>query len=275
MAMEISYISAEMSEDLEAALDAGAAAGCRCVSLRSPVWGAAMEDLDEARIERARQALARHGLRPGMLLSPVGKCGLSDAERIADHDGVLERTFDLARALNTDRVRVFPFRAPSDEPDASLDACLDRVAARWAPWVERAAVAQITLCFEWVPSTLVRTGAQMRRVIDAVGAPEHVGVIWEIDTSTQAGAAPEVDYGPLRGRIRDVHVKPFGAGASRAQYLRALRLLQADGYSGPVTVEHWGGEAETQAGIAAVRGLIHETEGDAVCRGDGAGGDPR
>ena len=273
--MEISYISAEMSEDLEAALRAGVAAGCRRVSLRSPVWGAAMEDLDSARIDRTRQALARHGLQPGMLLSPVGKCAVTDAGAIAAHDGILERTFALARALDTDTVRVFPFRAPRDEPGACLEASLDAVVARWRPWVQRAQAAKTNLCFEWVPSTLVRTGAQMRQVIDALGAPPHVGVIWELDTSVQAGASPEEDYRSLRGSIGDVHVKRFDAGASRAQYLRALRLLQADGYSGPVTVEHWGGEAETLAGIAAVRALKDELESDAVSGGDGGGGDPR
>ena len=48
--METSYITAEMADDFEHAVRLGASAGCRRVSLRSKVWGTAMEDLDPEQV---------------------------------------------------------------------------------------------------------------------------------------------------------------------------------------------------------------------------------
>ena len=259
--MQISYISAEMSEDFDRAVRLGAAAGVEVVSLRSPVWGGPIEDMAEEQIRRTVDTLAAHGMRPGMLLSPVGKCTIADAATVAKNGEILKRTFDVAHRLGSDRIRVFPFRAPSPVAfgPSQLDDYFAQIIDAWTPWVEWAAAAQMVLCFEWVGTTLVLTSQEMRRVIDALAAPAHVGVIWEIDTSARAGEDPGQGYPHLRGMIREVHIKRFDDGASRPQYLNALRLLQRAGYSGPLTVEHWGGEAETLAGIAAVQALRAES----------------
>ena len=259
--MEISYITAEMADDFERAVRLGAAAGCRLVSLRSKVWGTAMEDLDPEQVRRVAAVLETSGVRPGMLLSPVGKCDITDEGKVRRDGEKLKRTFDLAHALGTDTVRVFPFRSPTKEAfgPSQLDAYFAQIVERWGPWAEWAAAADIALCFEWVGTTLVLTSAEMRRVIDALGAPAHVGAIWEIDVSAQAGEGPPEGYPHLRGLLRDVHIKRFDGGASRPQYLQALRLLRADGYAGPLTVEHWGGESETLEGIAAVGELLAES----------------
>ena len=259
--MEVSYITAEMADDFERAVRLGASAGCRLVSLRSKVWDTAMENLDPGQIRRTAETLEAHGLRPGMLLSPVGKCDITDEKKVASDGERLKRTFDLAHALGTDTVRVFPFRAPSPQAfgPSQLDEYFSQIIERWGPWVEWAAAARIALCFEWVGTTLVLTSAEMRRVIDALGAPAHLGAIWEIDVSAQAGEEPQEGYPHLRGLLRDVHIKRFDGGADRPQYLQALRLLRADGYAGPLTVEHWGGESETLEGIAAVGELLAES----------------
>ncbi|NKB70318.1 MAG: TIM barrel protein [Candidatus Latescibacteria bacterium] len=259
--MQISYISAEMNEEFDRAVRLGAAAGVETVSLRSRLWGTALEDLDKDQIRRTLDTLQAHAMRPGMLLSPVGKCTVDDAATLARNGEILKRTFDMAHRLGSDKVRVFPFRAPSPTAfgPSQLDDYFAQIVEGWAPWVEWAAAAQMALCFEWVGTTLVLTSQEMRRVIDALGAPNHVGVIWEIDTSAQAGEDPGQGYPHLQGFIRDVHIKSFDGGASRSQYLDALRLLRRDGYNGPLTVEHWGGEAETLAGIAAVGELQAES----------------
>lgn len=260
--MQTSYITAEMADDFERAVRLGASAGCRLVSLRSPVWDTAMENLDPGQIRRTAETLEAHGLRPGMLLSPVGKCDITDEKKVESDGEKLKRTFDLAHALGTATVRVFPFRSPTKEAfgPSQLEAYFTQIVERWGPWVEWAAAAQIALCFEWVSTTLVLTSAEMRRVIDALGAPAHVGTIWEIDVSAQAGEEPQEGYPHLCGLLRDVHIKRFDGGADRPQYLHALRLLRADGYTGPLTVEHWGGESETLAGIEAVQALLAENE---------------
>ena len=104
------------------------------------------------------------------------------------------------------------------------------------------------------------TAADIRCVIDGLGAPDHVSAIWEIDVSAQAGEDPAEGYEPICELIRDVHIKRFGAGETEAQYLSASTLLQRDGYNGPLTIEHWGDDEETLEGIDAVRALLGAVE---------------
>ncbi|MAF12882.1 hypothetical protein CMK11_20725 [Candidatus Poribacteria bacterium] len=255
--MDVSYITAEMSPDFERAVRVGAKAGVSVVSIRSKAWGKAIEDLSDDEVARTREVLAEHGMRVGMVLSPVGKRDITDDVAIAKHGDILKRTIRLAHALDTDTIRVFPFRPPAPTPftNSRFDEYRDRVAECWAPWVEMAGDEGVILCFEWVGTTLVLTCEQMRRVVDDLGGPKHVGVIWEIDVSAQAGESPEVGYPHIQGLIRDTHIKRFDGGATREEYARAVQLLAADGYDGPLTVEHWGGEGETLDGIRQVTRL--------------------
>jgi sugar phosphate isomerase/epimerase len=260
--MDVSYITAEMSEDFERSVRLGAEAGVSVVSVRSKAWGKAIEDLSDDEVARTRDVLAEHGMRVGMLLSPVGKCDITDDAAYAKHEEILQRTIRLAYALNTDAIRVFPFRPPNPTPfrDSRFDEYRSRIAERWEPWARIAEDAGVQLCFEWVGTTTVLTCEQMRQVVDDLGAPDHLGVIWEIDVSAQSGESPDAGYPHIRGLIRDTHIKRFGSGATREEYAAAVRLLAGDGYDGPLTVEHWGGEAETLAGIAQVATLRDETD---------------
>ena len=255
--MDVSYITAEMSDDFERAVRLGAEAGASVVSIRSKAWGKAIEDLSDDEVAETRRILAEHGMRVGMVLSPVGKCDITDDVTVAKHGDILKRTIRLAHALGTDTIRVFPFRPPEPTPfaDSQFDEYRDRVAERWTPWARMAGEEGVSLCFEWVGTTLVLTAEQMRRVVDDLGAPEHVGVIWEIDVSAQAGESPEAGYPHIRGLIRDTHIKRFDGGATRDEYATAVRLLADDGYAGALTVEHWGGDDETLDGIRHVTTL--------------------
>lgn len=258
--MEVSYISAEMSENFEQAIRLGAGAGLSAVSLRSKVFDKSIEDLTVDEVQRARDTLVDHDMRPGMVLSPVGKCDIEDDAAICAQGDILQRTIAVARGLETSTIRVFPFRPPDPVPygESRLREYGERIVECWTPWLEIAAEAGIDLCFEWVGTTLALTCGQIRQVIDALGSPDHFGVIWEIDVSAQAGESPDVGYPHIRDLIRDVHIKRFGEGATHDEYAAAFRLLHTDGYEGPLTVEHWGTENETLEGIAEVQKLIDE-----------------
>ena len=258
--MEISYISAEMSDDFQRAVRLGADMGVCVVSLRSEILGKALEDLTEVELQQARDILTDHDMHAGMLLSPVGKCDIEDETIIARQGDILQRTIAVAHGLGTKTIRVFPFRPPDPVPygEPRLREFGERIVERWTPWLDLAAEAGIELCFEWVGTTLALNCAQIRQVIDALGSPDHVGVIWEIDVSAQAGESPDVGYPHIRDLIRDVHIKRFGEGATREEYATALRLLRTDGYDGPLTIEHWGLEEETLDGIAELQQLYEE-----------------
>ena len=76
--MQLSYITAEMHDNFAKALEAGARGGVEVVSLRAPVWHSHLENLDDDQVRRICDLLAARGMRPGMLLSPVGKCNIAD-----------------------------------------------------------------------------------------------------------------------------------------------------------------------------------------------------
>ena len=99
--MQISYITAEMNDDFARAVEVGARAGVEVVSLRSPVWDEELESLNGEQINRVRATLDAHGMRPGMLLSPVGKCSIVDEKKIAASEDKLKRTVELARCLGS------------------------------------------------------------------------------------------------------------------------------------------------------------------------------
>ena len=207
--MEVSYISAEMSDDFERAVRLGAEAGSSVVALRAKVFDKAFEDLAEDEMDRVRRILADNDMRPGMVLSPVGKIDIEDDALISAQSDILQRTIAVARGLGTRTIRVFPFRPPDAVPygESRLREYGERIVECWTPWLEMAAEAGIELCFEWVGTTLAVTCVQIRQVIDALGSPDHVGVIWEIDVSAQAGESPDLGYPHIRDLIRDVHIK--------------------------------------------------------------------
>ena len=76
--MQISYITAEMNKDFTCAVEVGARADIGLVSLRSPMWDRDLEELEGDDIQRALDVLNAHSMRPGMLLSSVGKCSITD-----------------------------------------------------------------------------------------------------------------------------------------------------------------------------------------------------
>ena len=94
--MDVSYITAEMSADFERSVRLGAEAGASVVSIRSKAWGRAIEDLSDDEVARTRAALAEHGVRAGMLLSPVGKCDVTDDAAFAQDEEILQRLLDAS-----------------------------------------------------------------------------------------------------------------------------------------------------------------------------------
>ena len=175
--MEVSYISAEMSDDFERAVRLGAGAGSSVVSLRSKMFDKAIKDLTAEEMQLARDILADNDMRPGMVLSPVGKCDIEDDALINAQSDILQRTVAVAHGLGTKTIRVFPFRPfdPIPYGESRLREYGDRIVECWTPWLEMAAEAGIELCFEWVGTTLALTCVQIRQVIDALGSPDHVG----------------------------------------------------------------------------------------------------
>ena len=255
--IEASYITAEMCDDFREAVKLGAEVGIREVSIRSKVWGQNLENLSGEKIREMADILNEHSVRASTILSPAGKCNIEDEAEVSKHYEIFGGMVELAHIFDSKFIRIFPFRRPGfqEYERSHLDRYLDLIVQRLKPIVQEAESQGVLVNLEWVGSTLAKTGREIRQVVDALGRPESVGLIWEIDVSTKAGELVSDDYEHVRGLVRDVHIKPNSqnridpAADSEDTYENALRLLLADGYEGTATIEHWSSQEGTLDGI--------------------------
>jgi sugar phosphate isomerase/epimerase len=215
-----------------------------------------------------RDILSRHESRVGVILPPCGKCNIEDPAEVERHTQIFSRMTELAHAFDTCLIRAFPFRRPGyqEYEPSHLDEYLELIVRNLMPMVRMAESEGVIICLECVGSTLARTSQEIRRVIDALGNPSCVGVIWEIDVASKAGELPSEGYQFARGLVRDVHVKPNTdhridpVGTSTDTYEQALNSLLADGYKGTATIEHWESTEGTLSGIRQLKALLSKMQ---------------
>lgn len=262
------YINSEMSKDFEEAVRLGAEAGVHTVCIRTSIWGKDVVDVTDDDVERIRDVLSRYGSRVGVILPPCGKCNIENPAEVKRHTEIFSRMTELAHAFDTRLIRAFPFRRPGYEEyePSHLDEYLDLIVKRLTPMVEIAEREGTIICLECVGSTLARTAQEIRRVIDALGSPSSVGIIWEIDVASRAGELPSEGYQFVRGLVQDIHVKPNPdqlidpVGGSTDTYERGFRSLLADGYEGTATIEHWKSTEGTLSGIRQLQQLLSKAQ---------------
>lgn len=259
--MDLSYIAPEMAGEFEEALRLGAEAGVKAVALRNKMFGKALEDLDDEDITKAKAIIERYGMKVKGVYSGVGKCTIDDPDTVEKNQASFGRILELAKIFGTDLVRVFPYQRTGviEYEPSRLSEYIEKIRDRWAPLVRRAEEEKAVLCFEGVGSTLARTSADMKRVIDALGDSTAVGVIWEVDIAFRDGEMPSEGYPIIKEMIRDVHVKPnpeLPLSGDGETYEQAILALHRDGYTGPITIEHWKTTEASLKAIEELKGII-------------------
>jgi len=259
------YITSEMSDDLEEALQLGLEAGVDTVHLRKGLFGKEVQDLEADDLPRIQDTLGKFGAKTGVLMPPFAKCDLDDTEKFARHEDQFANTVSVARSLDTPYVRWFPFTGLKDA-DYSVDRIneyLSHIAERLQPSVGLAESEGIAMCFEVVNSTIARTALDTRKVIDKLASPA-AKAIWEIDTGWRVGESPSEGYPHLKGLIRDIHIKPNDQGDmdpigdTGETMTDTIQRLQEDGYDGMITIEHWKGQEGILKGLRLLIEAIDE-----------------
>jgi len=261
------YITSEMSEDLEEALELGLEAGITTVHLRKGLFGKEVQDIVPDDIPRLQDTFGKFGVSVGVLMPPFMKFDIDDADRIAQHHEMFNSVVATAKALGTEYVRCFPFggAADVDYSPARIDDYLGRIVENLTPSVRHAETEGITMCYEVVNSSIARSAADTRKVIDAIGSPA-AKVIWEIDTAWRVGEPPSEGYGHFKSLIRDIHIKPNNngemdpVGDTGEGHEDAIRRLQEDGYEGFITIEHWKGTEGILKGLDTLTGILDGLE---------------
>ena len=280
----IAVINDEISQDFGHVCEIAAEEfGLNWIELRG-MWNKNLLNLNENEIKEARRILARYKLRVTDVASPLFKVDWPGAPpskfspkrdqfnadfSFNQQDSVLERSLELARAFNTDRVRCFDFwRLDNPSPcRADMDAKL-RAAA------QKAGKQNIILLLENEMACNSGTGSELARTLGAVDSPFLMGN-WDPGNATTLGEVPYPDgYEKLpKQRIGHVHCKDArkkpndggyewaAMGTGIIDWVGQFRALKRDGYHHAVSLEtHWRGagtaEESTRQSMAGMKKLL-------------------
>ena len=258
----VSVINDEISQDFGHVCEiASREFGMRWVELRS-MWKKNIVNLDEKEVAEAKRILDKFELKVTDIASPLFKVDWPGGPKskyreggtfradftLSQQDEVLDRAIAMAKAFGTDRVRCFDFWRLDDQ--APYRAAINEKLLQAAT---KAGQQGITLVLENEMSCNTATGAESRKVLDAVKSP-HFMLNWDPGNAAAAGETPFPDgYNLLpKDRIGHCHCKdvvrkdkksdwaPMGGGI--IDWAGQFKALKRDGYHFAVSLEtHWNG----------------------------------
>jgi len=260
----VAVINDEITQDFGRACEVAAKEfGMDWIELRG-MWSKNILNLDAKEIAEARSILERNKLRVTDIASPLFKVDWKGAPQskyspkrdqfnadftFDQQDEVLERSIELAKAFNTDRVRCFDFWRLDDQTPyraAMNEKLLDAA--------NTAGKKGVLLVLENEMSCNTATGAEAAKVLAAVKSP-HLMLNWDPGNASERGETPYPDGYDLlpKDRIGHCHCKdsakkpdgkyawaPMGGGA--IDWVGQFKALNRDGYRFAVSLEtHWRG----------------------------------
>jgi L-ribulose-5-phosphate 3-epimerase len=261
----VSVINDEISQDFSHACEvASKEFGMEWIELRG-MWNKNILKLDANEIAEARRILEKCKLRVTDIASPLFKVDWPGAPRSKfspQHDQfnadftydqqaeVLERSMELAKAFQTDRVRFFDFWRLDDPSPyrAAIDEKLREAAAT-------AAKQKIILVLENEMACNTATAAESSSVLAAVKS-ENFMLNWDPGNAAAAGEKPFPDGYHLlpKERIGHCHCKDItkksdgkgydwaAIGKGTVDWKGQFAALKSDGYHFAVSLEtHWRG----------------------------------
>ncbi len=260
----VAVINDEITQDFGRACEIAAKEfGMDWIELRG-MWNKNLLKLDSKEIEEARRILEKNKLRVTDIASPLFKVDWKGAPQskfspkrdqfnadftFEQQDEVLERSIELAKAFNTDRVRCFDFWRLDDQGPyraAMNEKLLDAA--------NKAGQKGMLLVLENEMSCNTATGAEAARVLSAVQSP-HLMLNWDPGNASERGETPYPDGYDLlpKDRIGHCHCKdavkkPGGKyswaamGGGMIDWTGQFKALKRDGYKFAVSLEtHWRG----------------------------------
>jgi L-ribulose-5-phosphate 3-epimerase len=261
----VAVINDEISQDFGHACEVAAREfGMDWIELRG-MWNKNILKLDSNEVAEARRILEKYKLRVTDIASPLFKVDWPSAPKSKfspkrdqfnadftfDQQGeVLERSIELAKAFQTERVRCFDFWRLEDQAPyrAAINAKLQEAA-------NTAGQNGIMLLLENEPACNTATAAESAKILAAVSSPSLM-LNWDPGNAASRDETPYPDgYNLLpKNRIghchcKDAKKKPDGKdygwaamGRGVIDWTGQFAALKRDGYSFAVSLEtHWRG----------------------------------
>ena len=258
----VSVINDEISQDFGRSCEVAARQfGMRWIELRG-MWQKNIVSLDATEIAEAQRILKKYELRFTDIASPLFKVAWKEDPRAKekpsddfhasftfDQQGeVLERSLELAKAFQTDRVRCFDFFR-LDNPAPYREAINETLRSA----AGKAGNKGIILLLENDGGLNTSTGAEAAQVLRAVESP-HLMLNWDPGNAAANGEKAYPDgYNLLpKDRIGHCHCKDVvklgkdydwaAMGTGIVDWLGQFQALKRDGYHFAVSLEtHWEG----------------------------------
>lgn len=242
----------EIDDDLLTAIQFLRRFGLRYAEIRN-LWGSYNTELSLQKIHEARRLLDEHGIQTCILDTGFFKVDLpaEDAagQRVLDEQwALLERAFERARILGTDKIRIFAFQYPKgSRPDPRQ---YPRIAELLKEAARRAGQQKMRLALENVGRSYVATAQDSARILKAVPDPV-LGLTWDPNNSAASGdPRPFPDGYRLLdpARIYHVHLRDYrhlpsgqtewcGIGQGGFDHVGQLRALLQSEYQESLSLE--------------------------------------
>jgi sugar phosphate isomerase/epimerase len=267
--MELAYFADEVDkEDFDEAVRLGVEAGATGIELRGGIWGKRVQEIDDDEVKRVQDVLTKYGVKVISVGSPVGKCAHDNAQELAGHQKMFERMVDLAKAFDTTVIRGFALWNPNRKDGDRVNRpgvanYLDIIVPFLEPIVKLAAQEGVTFSLENEGATVAGSCAEALEVANALGDTPGFSFCWDVNNGIGCGerAFPE-GYDLIKGRMSHLHIKPNADNElnpireSDMQYADLLKKVLADGYTGAVSIEHWGTPELMLKGVRLVRSVL-------------------
>lgn len=240
MMNRIAITTCEIDEDLQMALRIGTEWGIRKFELRT-VWEKRTPRFEEEETAKLLSLVKQYGVQVVAISPSVFRSEYSDDEA-AESLEILDRSFDLAEALECRKVVVFSFRRSENEaPDSIRDEAVEILHAA----ADKAQRRGMELIHEPMPNLYGDTSVNLSRLVAAVGHP-CFNVNWDAANLCKAGderVFPD-GYNLLRSYIEHVHLKNWlpeenwtTLDRGVLNWTEILAVLKRDGYDGYLTIE--------------------------------------
>jgi len=259
--------------------------GMDWIELRG-MWNKNLLKLDAKEIEEARRILEKYRLRVTDIASPLFKVDWPGAPQskfspkrdqfganftFEQQDEVLERSIELAKAFQTDRVRCFDFWRLEDQSPYRAAINQKLLAA-----ADQAGKKGVILLLENEGACNTATGAEAAKVLQAVQS-SNLMLNWDPGNAATLGETPYPDGYQLlpKDRIGHCHCKDASKKADGSGYhwqpmgngiidwVGQFRAFKRDGYRYAVSLEtHWRGagsaEESTRQSWAGMKAELQE-----------------
>jgi len=242
---KVSVISDEVSQDLRLAAKFAKKYGLDALEIRS-AWNLKFLELAD-RITEIKGILREHDLEVSAIASPFFKAELGNAEEYALHMNILQKSIDMAKALDCGIIRGFTFWRKG-----KLDDRLTEILGKFREPLDVIEESDLILGIENEPSTFVTNGRTLATFLDALGS-KSVLAVWDPGNDMMD---PEMEkpfpfgYNFVKNKIVHVHLKdgvrkdheselvPIGEGEVNIE--GQLKALLENNYAGYVSLEtHW------------------------------------